>query len=252
MPDYDRSTGSAGTLRIRDTGSSVEFYIGCSDPATNSGSIPWSASVNGASVGGAVSFPAGSGWRLVAAYPVTTAQTVTFSIGSSGTMGIGGPTSHSAAISRGGGGGGGGGASVPTAPRDPVISDVTSTSFRVTWTAPSSNGGAAIDQYLVRRHPTDASLPSSGRVDTTYSGSTLTAVISGLTPGWTRFYVGVYAHNSAGFSPRSVVVEARGLAGVYVGKGGVFPATEARVGRAGSFIVPEVRVGKDGAFIPAG
>lgn len=117
----DKPTGNSGTLRITDTGSAVEFWILCSDPATRVGSLPWSGIVNGQNVNGAIALPAGFGSRLVASYPVSTNQTVSFSIAKSGTSGLGGPSSVAMAISR---------QTVPPAPTTVANDQITSRSFR--------------------------------------------------------------------------------------------------------------------------
>jgi hypothetical protein len=194
MVDYFRATGNASNLLIRDTGSSVEYYILCSDPYTFTGGLSWSATGTG---GGTVSLSAGFSSRFLGSYSVTSSQNVTLSIGASGTSGIGGPTSFTQYISRSGGG------SAPTKPSAPgiaVASGVTSTSVTLTWTASASNGGAAIDQYFPRLSKLNP--VASPYTDYPVGPTTFTKTITGLTPG-TTYYVVVYSHNSAGFSPKS-------------------------------------------------
>ena len=71
---------------------------------------------------------------------------------------------------------------VPTAPRSPVAT-AGNTTVKLTWLAPSSNGGATIDKYLVQR-ATSAAGPWANVAYPT----TLTCTNSGLTNG-THYYV---------------------------------------------------------------
>lgn len=101
MVDYDRNTGTAGKLRIRDLGYQIQFWLYCTDGATRAAQLPWSGRVNGQDVGGTVNWTAGLGEKMVAAYDVGSNQQVRFSIGSTGTQGFGGPTDLVQDIARG-------------------------------------------------------------------------------------------------------------------------------------------------------
>src|ERR1700742_5260417 len=92
MTDYTRSTGNSGTMMIRDTGSTIEFWINANNSTTWSDHIPWSGTVNGASVGGSWYYHPNSGWNRVGAWSVSTSQNVQFNLGNTGTSGFGGPT----------------------------------------------------------------------------------------------------------------------------------------------------------------
>lgn len=199
MTDYTASTGTSGSIIIRDNGSSVTFIITCSDPATNTGGLSWSGTVNGSTVGGTIALSAGFGSRTVATYPVSTTQTVTFSIGASGTSGLGGPRSVSAAINR---------ASVPATPKTPTASNVQPDRMTINWTLPA-NGGAPLDQMLLRR---STSPTFSSYTDFVNSGSATSREVTGLTPG-TTYYWRVYAHNSRGYSSASGTLTQATLAG---------------------------------------
>lgn len=91
---FTQPTGSAGALEIRHVGSSVEFWIRCSDPLTTTPNLSWSGTVNGGPVGGILNLPQGFGARQVGAWTLSAApsQQVSFSIVNSGTFGLGGPT----------------------------------------------------------------------------------------------------------------------------------------------------------------
>jgi Fibronectin type III domain len=89
---------------------------------------------------------------------------------------------------------------VPTAPRSPVATPGNGT-VKVTWQAPSSNGGAAINKYLVQR-----AIGAGAWKNVAYP-TTRSYTAIGLTNG-TRYYFRVRAHNAAGWSPYSAVVNA--------------------------------------------
>jgi Fibronectin type III domain len=91
-------------------------------------------------------------------------------------------------------------ATAATAPRSPVAKPANG-SVKLTWLAPSSNGGATITYYGVQR--------STNGTTWVYAGSPAgtTINVGGLTNG-TRYYFRVRAHNSAGFGPFSAVVNA--------------------------------------------
>jgi hypothetical protein len=91
-------------------------------------------------------------------------------------------------------------ATAATAPRSPVAKPANG-SVKLTWLAPSSNGGAAIDSYRVQRSTNGTTWVYAGAP----AGTTIN--VGGLTNG-TRYYFRVRAHNSAGFGPFSAVVNA--------------------------------------------
>lgn len=100
--DYDVATGSGGTLKIRDYGSTVEFWVHAGSTVTHVNPLNWSWEANGTVGSGGVNYPTGAPWIMVASITVTTSQTVKFNIGATGTSGLGGPTSNSVALIRGG------------------------------------------------------------------------------------------------------------------------------------------------------
>lgn len=82
----------------------------------------------------------------------------------------------------------------PSAPGTPSFSDVTGTSMKVSWSAPSSNGGATITNYRLQYSTTS---DFSSDVHTFNTGTSRTKTVTGLTPG-VRYYWRVRAENSAG------------------------------------------------------
>lgn len=123
MVDYTKPTGSAGMLYVRDNGATVTFLLTCTDPGTF-GNVSWSGAVNGVSVGGTQYFGAGAGTITLGSWAVSTAQQVTFAIGATGTMGLGGPTSLTAQITR----------ALPAAPTGLAVARNSDSSQSLGWT----------------------------------------------------------------------------------------------------------------------
>lgn len=80
----------------------------------------------------------------------------------------------------------------PSAPLD-VAASRGDASLVVTWAAPSTNGGAEIDEYTARAYPAASGGSPAGSCTT----ATLGCTISGLANG-TTYYLEMSAHNSAG------------------------------------------------------
>lgn len=185
MTDYTRGTGSSGTMMIRDTGSTIEFWLNSNNSTTWSDHIPWSGTVNGSGVSGSFYYHPNSGWQRLGVWGVSTSQNVTFNLGNTGTSGFGGPTTLGPVfINR---------ASYPAAPSAVSFSSLTSTSVVGTF-ADGSNNGAAIDDRMFG-YGTD---PANQFQNTLHGGNS--ATISGLAPG-TLYYFWAVTHNSQGWSP---------------------------------------------------
>lgn len=186
--------GTGGTMFIDDDGTNIRWYLKQDDPATFIGSPgkPWAVTVNGQNISGNFTWASGSAGaiRLIAGpATVTYTQQVAFAIGATGTSGFGnGGTIYGTANRTPP-------ATVPGVPGQPVPSQITANSMRLTWTIPG-NGGSAIDQMLLRRSLTS---DFATYVDYPQAANATTAVVSGLTPG-TTYYWRVFAHNAVGFS----------------------------------------------------
>jgi predicted phage tail protein len=89
----------------------------------------------------------------------------------------------------------------PTAPRSPKATP-RNTRVRLTWLAPSSDGGAPVNRYLVQRSRTGTS-----RWRTIGYPKRTSFKATGLTNG-IRYYFRIRAHNAAGWGPYSKVVSA--------------------------------------------
>jgi titin len=90
---------------------------------------------------------------------------------------------------------------VPSAPLSPMATPSNS-SVKLAWLAPSSNGGTTIDKYQVQR-----ATGTSGPWTTIATPTTPNYTAGGLANG-ARYYFRVAAHNTAGWSPPSKVVNA--------------------------------------------
>lgn len=188
MTDWTKDTGSSGTMMIRDTGSTVEFWLKAGS-STFMHELPWGYTVNGVTDNSNYyDFSSGGSWQKIHAWTVSTDQTVTFRLMDTGTAGLGGPTNLSASINR---------ATVPAAPTIPAISAITNTG----WTAntnPGSNGGATIDLIQIGIGTSGATAPTIIYTANSAGIYTITGRVSGATyKTWAR------CHNSEGYGPWS-------------------------------------------------
>jgi hypothetical protein len=199
MVDWDKSTGSSGTMKIRDTGTYVEFWLNSNNSSTFNHQLPWSwIDAAGASGNQTFDYNAGAGWQRLRSWLVTTDQTVTFKIGDTGTSGFGGPTSLSATIER---------ATVPGAPYTPVTSNVTGTSITVSAQNPGSNGGAAITARQFARNTVN----TTSSATLVRSDSSTSYTFTGLAVN-TTYYFWCRVYNAKGWGPWSSVKSQKTLA----------------------------------------
>lgn len=213
-----RGIGNAGTMEIHDDGSTVTMRIRSSDGSTYSGGIPISRYVNGGWSGWFnIAYPSGSPWVNVWSGGIGSSQSVAFRVGDTGTWGFGGGGELWGTVARGPS------ASKPSTPAAPTASNVQPDRMTLNWTIPA-NGGAAIDQMLLRRS-LDPTFPP-GYVDYPNSGSTTSREVTGLTAGVT-YYWRVYAHNAVGYSSPSPSIAVSTFAGGRVRVAGIWKAAAA-------------------------
>ena len=189
MTDYDKASGE-GTLRIRDLGTTVEYWV---KPYYSSfwwTNLSFTVTANGSSTNYAVDFD-GNAWVKVTSRTITSSQTTTFKLNTAtGTSSLGGPTTHSVFLDR---------ATVPPVPDPVTFSLLTDDTVRGTFTT-TGDGGEPIDLWYIARH-TSNTLTGA----TSFSaGSDRTIDFSGMTPGST-YYFWSRVHNSKGWSGWSAV-----------------------------------------------
>lgn len=186
MTDYTKPTGATGTMLIRDTGTTVEFYLRAGSGTYNY-QLPWAYEVNGVSSGWqSFRFEQGGAWQFLRSWTVTTTQTVLFRLGVSGTAGLGGETWFYQTINR---------STTPGAPTPVVLSSITSTSMFATFTDGTNGGVPILNRYI--GYGTDGNTP---QIEVP---SDLTTSITSLLPG-TVYYFWAKTHNIHGYGPWSV------------------------------------------------
>lgn len=201
--DVTRSTGSTGTMLIRIadsagtqgviTANHIQFWLNAGQTATNVGSAPWSGWVNGVNVGGNFSYPSGNPWVLIAEYYVGYSQDVRFSIGATGTQGLGGPSDLWASVSR---------ATIPPPPHMRTNAEgnpdqITPTSMRVRFDS-QGDGGSPVTAFQIIWGPT----PDLAGTNQPIVNSSGTTIFTDLDPGVT-YYFAARTCNALGCSPWS-------------------------------------------------
>lgn len=205
MTDYTKSTGGTGTMMIRDTGTYVEFWINSGNSQTYDAALPWAYVINGVtSTWRYYDYVANTGWQRLASFLTTYSQLATFKLGSTGTQGFGGPTTFSVNISR---------ATVPAAPNQPVLSNITVNSMELSW-SPNGDGGSTITEYQIGYGTSSAGPTSYVIANSPYT-------MANLATG-TVYYFWVRAKNAIGWSAWSAVSSARTYLGAYVNVAGTW------------------------------
>jgi hypothetical protein len=183
VTNYNKATGSSGTMQIRDNGIQVEFWINSNNSSTFNHELPWGYTVNGSTSNNRTyNYNAGAGWQRLGTWMVATDQTITFRLFDTGTSGFGGPTTLSVTIDR---------AQRPNPPSIPTAINVPPNQAFVKFTD-GANNGAAIDQRQIG-FGTD---PRNVQHLVDSDGST---TIVGLAND-TTYYVWARTHNAKGWS----------------------------------------------------
>lgn len=205
MTDYTHSTGSSATMMIRDTGSTIEFWINSGNSTSFDHDLPWAYIVNGSSSSWLTfNYNADSGWQRLGSWSVTTNQTVTFKLNATGTSGFGGPTTFSHTVTR---------TTIPGTPAKPTLSKVGLDTITVAWTAPSTGGSTILEYHIA--------YGTSSTVKTTEVSARTPYVIQHLVMN-TVYYVWVRARNAVGWGPWSASASAKTYLGCYVNVAGVW------------------------------
>lgn len=199
MTDYLQGTGSGGQMMIRDLGNEVQFWIRAGSSVTNVAGLYVSWSSSAGSYYGATDYPAGGNWHYVVSIYVTTSQTIRFSIGASGTSGLGGPTDFYQAITRG---------TIPAAPASQSISPIGYRTMQYNIND-GSNGGLAITSRQYQMATSSGGVPGASIQTMPLTiGSGGGVAPTGLLPGTEYFFRGRTV-NSAGAGPWSAITSAR-------------------------------------------
>lgn len=190
MTDWTKTTGTNGTMMIRDTGTDVEFWFKAGHSSDWANGLQFSYTANGSTTNKSINYPTGADWYKIGERTVTTDQTVTFKlISDTSISGIGGPTTFSHAIDR---------ATVPSAPSRPVISAIKATSAIASFTD-GANGGASINSRQIGYSAT--AYVADGIIVSSDGSTTLTSLVPGR-----KYYVWARTHNSQGYSSWSTAI----------------------------------------------
>ena len=202
MVDYDKSVGLTATMRIRDNGYRVEFWLKSGYSSTWFGSRTFSYSSPNGSGTWEAGYSSGNTWQLMGAINVSSSGNVSWTVPYTGTSQIGGPHTQTVYLNR---------ATVPPAPTRPVFSEIKHESVKVQFSS-TGTGGAAIIEWQLRFGPDGSAILSSKNWNIVSSG---TSVVTGLKPGsyyaaWAR------GRNSVGWGPWSAGASFYTLAGCHV------------------------------------
>lgn len=234
MVDYEKATGSGGRMVIRDDGDdTVQFLVEAGFTTTNKDNMPFSWTVNGSSGSDTKDYPTGAPLLLLKTFTVTTSQTVTFTLGATGTSGLGGPTTFTKAIDR------------DTVPAAPTLDapTMTHTTAVLRW-VDGSNGGSTITSRQYQVSTSSAFTGATWVTGGTLVSSKYQVTISNLIPG-TKYYFRVRSINAVGNGTASASKNANTLAGARVRVAGVWKNAVPYVKVAGvwKIAVPYVKSG---------
>lgn len=194
MTDYTKDTGSTGTMLIRVTSTTVEFWLKAGS-ATYNYDLPWHYYVNGVTSGTKYfSFQPSGSYQKLGSWTVSYDQTVTFYLGDSNTSGLGGPTTFSVYVDR---------TDAPPKPPPWTIEVIEDTSVRGDVDGAPS-GGLAIDEYQVRYDESSTAASPAYYTPNSDGYGWIYGLVSGR-----LYYFWVRTHNAKGWSPWSDRTSAR-------------------------------------------
>ena len=236
MVDYTKATGSTGTMMLRDTGSTVEFWLKSGQSSTWFGSRTFSYTSPHGNGSWSGSYDAGNTWQRIGYITATATGTYSWTMPSTGTQGFGGPTTQSVYISR---------ATVPPAPTPVTFTNIAHESVRTIFNS-NGTGGAAIIEWQLAFGTNGSSQTGAGNALYSSSG---TRDMTGLIPG--QYYAAwARGRNSVGWGPWSAGRSFYTLAGCHVKVGGAWKSAVPYVKVDGVWkpSIPHVKV--NGAWAP--
>ncbi|MCE0510841.1 fibronectin type III domain-containing protein [Microbacterium sp. KKR3/1] len=176
----DKSVGTAGTLRVSDDGSTVRYYVLCSDPSTNVGTYRYA--INGTNY--TIYLPAGFGSKLLGSRTYTASGTTSLSQQATGTLGLGGAESMTVSITR----------ALPAAPSGLSVARVSDTQHTLTWTRNATYTSVVVQRVTDNGPWQQIGVPTGNAFTftdtTTVAGKKYNYRVAGKTPagqsGWSN------------------------------------------------------------------
>lgn len=236
MVDYTKATGVSGTMMMRVTSSTVEFWLKSGWGSSFFGNVNFSYSGPHGSGSFGHGYSSGDTWQRMGTITATRSGTYSWTMPWSGSSQIGGPTTQSVYVQR---------ATVPPAPTPVAFTNIKHESVRTIFNS-QGNGGSGVLEWQIRFGPDGSSILSAQNSSYSSSG---TRVMTGLKPGsyyaaWAR------GRNAIGWGPWSSGRSFYTLAGCHVRVGGLWKSAVPYVRVDGGWYpsIPYIR--KDGVWSP--
>lgn len=213
-------------MRIRDTGSTVEFWLKSSSSSVFMYGKEYSFTTPNGNGSGDYDYPSGAEWKKIASKVVTDSGNVTFRIENTGAEYFGGPTSHTAYINR---------ATVPDAPSTLYDYDLGYTVAKLTFNNPGASNGSKFEgfQWQVSSTPQSGRGNFVGKVEITESTTKDVLAVSDLVPGVVYDWH-VRQKSNLGYGPWSGIASFQMLWGAWVRYSGTWRKATVHVKRSSS------------------
>lgn len=239
MVDYDKSTGASGTMRLRDTGSVVEFWLKSGFGSTFFGSANFSYTSPNGNGSFSHGYNSGDTWQKMGEKNVTDSGTVSWTMPATGTSSLGGPTTQSVSISR---------EEKPGNPSSLSEEGISYTLATLKWVNGGAlNGGDFIRyQIQVSSTPQSGSDNFSGTVEITANSTSKSFKAEDLKPG-VIYDWHVRQLTSWGYSNWSGIASFQTLHGAWLKNGGAWVKAVPYVKDDGKWkiAIPYIKVGSN-------
>lgn len=233
MVDYDKSTGTNGTMRMRVLSTTIEFWLKSGYPTAWFGNANFTYTSPHGNGGFSHGYDQGDTWQKMGTITATATGTYSWTMPYSGSNSLGGPTTQSVYVSR---------ATVPPAPTPVAFSEITHESVKTVFNS-NGTGGAAIIEWQLSFGTNGGDIDGSGNAMYSSSG---TRVMTGLKPG--QYYAAwARGRNSVGWGPWSAGRSFYTLSGCHVRVGGVWKSAVpyVKVGGIWTPAIPYIKVGSN-------